>query len=92
MLCDSIQKPEYFVTITGSGKLPKKGPKAGKLRETEKLHDSEGSPLFFEAPSAAVEDSSYVYPMKYRGRSYILNNYSILQTLLDLWSVVLKKR
>ncbi|KAI3976140.1 hypothetical protein MKX01_017759 [Papaver californicum] len=75
----------------GSGRLPKKGSKDGKLSKTEKLHDSEGFPLFFEAPSAAVEVSSYVYPMKYRGRSCILSNYSSLPKLVDLWSVLSKE-
>ncbi|KAI3989422.1 hypothetical protein MKX01_032524 [Papaver californicum] len=74
-----------------SGRLPKNGPKVGKLSETEKLHDSEWCPLFFEAQSAVVEDSSYVYPMKYRGRSCILSNYSSLTTLVDLWSVLSKE-
>ncbi|KAI3929818.1 hypothetical protein MKX01_025986 [Papaver californicum] len=75
----------------GSGRLPKKGPKAGNLSETEKLHDNEGCPLYFEAPSVSVEDSSYVYPLKYRGRSCTLSNYSILPTLVDLCSVLTKE-
>ncbi|KAI3989412.1 hypothetical protein MKX01_032514 [Papaver californicum] len=82
----------------GSGRLPKNGPTTGKLSETEKLHDSEGCLLFLEAPSAdfffqllIVFRSSYVYPMKYRGRSCILSNYSSLTTLIDLWSVLYKE-
>ncbi|KAI3977643.1 hypothetical protein MKX01_004176, partial [Papaver californicum] len=51
-----IKNSEYFVTINGFWRLPKKGPKAGKLSETEKLRDGEGCLLYFEAPSAAVED------------------------------------
>ncbi|KAI3977900.1 hypothetical protein MKX01_036740 [Papaver californicum] len=75
----------------GSGRLPKKGPKAGNLSETEKLHNSERCRLYIETPSAVVEDSSYVYPLKYRGRSCIISNYSSLPTLVDLWSMLSKE-
>ncbi|KAI3995015.1 hypothetical protein MKX01_009564 [Papaver californicum] len=74
-----------------SGRLPKKGPKARNLSKMEKLHDSERNALYFEAPSAVVEDSSYVYPLNYWGRSCTLSNYSSLPTLVDLWSVLSKE-
>ncbi|KAI3994266.1 hypothetical protein MKX01_012523 [Papaver californicum] len=61
----------------GSGRLTKKGNKTGNPRR----------PLYFKEASAAVKDNRFVYPLKYRGSAYTVSNYSILGTLVDLWSV-----
>ncbi|KAI3926226.1 hypothetical protein MKW98_028362 [Papaver atlanticum] len=72
----------------GSGRLPKKRTKKGIMKAI-KLEVSGGTPLYFEVESAAVEDR-FAYPLKNRGRSFNMSNYSILGTLIELWNVLSK--
>ncbi|KAI3971246.1 hypothetical protein MKW92_040790 [Papaver armeniacum] len=73
----------------GSGRLPKKGRDDGNLSKNDKYMDIEGRPIYFESKSAGpAEDSFFVYPSKYRGRTSDTSTYTSLGSLSDLWSVL----